>query len=50
MLKKRKADDIRRLAPDVVAVACPQCGIQLSEDARAEDLSILVARNLRLIS
>lgn len=50
MLKMRKADNIRRLSPDVVAVACPQCSIQLSEDARAEDLSVLVARNLKLIS
>ncbi|WP_254591194.1 (Fe-S)-binding protein [Methanocella conradii] len=45
-LKQRKAADIRAVSPDVVAVVCPQCSVQLSEDFRAEDLSILVARNL----
>jgi fumarate reductase (CoM/CoB) subunit B len=46
-LKRRKSDNIKALSPDVVAVVCPQCSVQLSEDARSEDLSILVARNLK---
>ena len=47
-LKARKVDDILSISPDVVAVVCPQCSIQLSESFPAvEDLSILVARNLR---
>ncbi len=46
-LKARKVADIRALAPDVVAVVCPQCGVQLSEDVKTEDLSILVARNIK---
>lgn len=46
-LKARRVADIRALSPDVVAVVCPQCCVQLSEDFKVEDLSILVARNLR---
>lgn len=46
-LKQRRAKDIRAVSPDVVAVVCPQCSVQLSEGFKAEDLSILVARNLR---
>ncbi len=46
-LKAWRVADIRALSPDVVAVVCPQCCIQLSEDYKTEDLSILVARNLR---
>jgi fumarate reductase (CoM/CoB) subunit B len=46
-LKRRKSDNIKAISPDVVAVVCPQCSVQLSEDARSEDLSILVARNLQ---
>ncbi len=46
-LKQRRAEDIRAVSPNVVAVACPQCSVQLSEDFKAEDISILVARNLR---
>ncbi len=48
-LKARKAEEIKRLLPDVVAVVCPQCSIQLSESfSKVEDLSTLVARNLKL--
>lgn len=47
-LKARRARDIRGVSPDVVAVVCPQCRVQLSEDFAAEDLSVLVARNLGL--
>ncbi len=47
-LKARKAADIRAVSPDVVAVACPQCRVQLSEDFPTEDLSVLVAGNLKL--
>jgi fumarate reductase (CoM/CoB) subunit B len=46
-LKARKVADIKALSADVTAVVCPQCRVQLSEDVRAEDLSILVARNLK---
>ena len=47
-LKARKIDDILSISPDVVAVVCPQCSIQLSESfPRVEDLSTLLARNLR---
>jgi len=45
-LKARKVADIRAASPDVVAVVCPQCRVQLSEDFPTEDLSVLVARNL----
>jgi fumarate reductase (CoM/CoB) subunit B len=45
-LKSGKMADIRALSPDVVAVVCPQCCLQISEDYPAEDLSILIARNL----
>jgi len=46
-LKKRKIEDIMAVSPDVVAVVCPQCRVQLSEDVPAEDLSILLAKNLK---
>lgn len=46
-LKKRKIEDIRAISPDVVAVVCPQCCVQLSENAPTEDLSVLVAKNLK---
>lgn len=45
-LKARKVADIQAIKPDVVAVACPQCSVQLSENfARVEDISVMVARN-----
>src|SRR5271157_153139 len=47
-LKRKKVDDINAISPDVVAVVCPQCSIQLSENfSNVKDLSILVARNLK---
>lgn len=48
-LKTKKVADIKALSPDFVAVVCPQCRVQLSEDFPTEDLSVLVARNLRPI-
>lgn len=48
-LKARKVADIQAIKPDVVAVACPQCSVQLSENfPRVEDISVLVARNFGL--
>ena len=47
-LKTRKVEEIERLSPDVVAVVCPQCSVQLSESfSKVEDISTLVARNLK---
>ncbi len=47
-LKTKKVDEIARLSPDVVAVVCPQCSVQLSESfSKVEDISTLVARNLK---
>jgi fumarate reductase (CoM/CoB) subunit B len=46
-LKARKVADVNVIAPDIVAVACPQCLVQLSESfARVEDISVMVASNL----
>lgn len=48
-LKARKIADIQAIKPDVVAVACPQCSVQLSENfPRVEDISTMVARNFGL--
>jgi fumarate reductase (CoM/CoB) subunit B len=48
-LKARKVADINAVSPDVVAVVCPQCCVQLSEDFKTEDLSILVARSIKAL-
>lgn len=46
-LKTRKIADVRAVSPDVLAVACPQCSVQLSEDLpRVEDIAVLVAKNM----
>lgn len=48
ILNVKKVDDIKAIAPDVVAVICPQCSVQLSESfAGVEDISMMVARNLK---
>lgn len=47
-LKAKKVKDILSIAPDIIASACPQCNIHLSEDLPGVvDISVLVADNLR---
>jgi Fe-S oxidoreductase len=46
-LKARRADEVKAMGAEIVATACPQCRIHLSEDLPGvTDLSILVARSL----
>lgn len=46
-LRARRIDEIKALAVDEVATACPQCKIHLSESLpEITELSVLVARNL----
>jgi len=48
-LNARKVAEIQAIQPDVVAVACPQCSVQLSESfTKVEDISVMVARNFGL--
>lgn len=50
-LKQRKVKDILAMKADVIASACPQCNIHLSEDLTdVVDLSILVANNLKSVN
>lgn len=47
-LKQKKVSDVLAMDVDIVASACPQCNIHLSEDIPGiTDLSILVARRLK---
>lgn len=48
-LKARRVDELRSMSPVIVATACPQCRVHLSEDVPGvTDVAILVAKNLGL--
>jgi fumarate reductase (CoM/CoB) subunit B len=47
-LKASKVNSIKSISPGIIATACPQCNIHLSEDLdHVRDISILVANNLK---